>query len=375
MSRFTDFESVAQAGVRALTPYLPGKPLSELEREFGITDAVKLASNENPLGISAKARAAVERAVGDLARYPDGGCFEIKAALAKRLGVAAEQITLGNGSNDVLDLIARVFAGPGDEVIFSEHAFAVYPIATQAVGATAVVTPAKDWGHDLAAMLAAITPRTRLIFIANPNNPTGTWLKSDELQAFIQQVPERIPVVVDEAYFEYARYPAMGAADYPDALAWVERHPNLIVARTFSKAYGLAGLRLGYSVAHRTIAGLINRVRQPFNVNSLAQVAALAVLGDADYLQQGLMLNAAGMQQLTRGFEALGLDYIPSIGNFVCVDVGRPGVEVYNALLREGVIVRPVANYGMPRHLRVSIGLERENARFLAALGKVLAAC
>lgn len=370
--RFSDFGSIALEGVRGLQPYQPGKPLSELERELGIRDACKLASNENPLGPGARVLEAVGNALRDLARYPDGGAFEMKKALSEKLAVAPRQITLGNGSNDVLELIARTFVGVGDEVIFSEHAFAVYPIATQAVGGQAVVTPARDWGHDLDAMLGAITERTRLIFIANPNNPTGTWLDGDRLESFIAAVPETLPVVVDEAYFEYARHPGMGAASYPDALAWIRAYPNLIVTRTFSKAYGLAGLRVGYGVAQEPVADLLNRVRQPFNVNSLAQVAAMAALMDDEYLARGIEANAAGMKQLTEGFQRLGLPYIPSIGNFVCVDTGREAAPVYQALLREGVIVRPVANYGMPHHLRISIGLPQENERCLNALEKVL---
>ncbi|WP_172600401.1 histidinol-phosphate transaminase [Sulfurivermis fontis] len=368
----TDFLSLAAPGVRQLKPYQPGKPIEELERELGVSNIIKLASNENPLGPSPLALTAARAALEDVWLYPDGNGFVLKDKLKQKLGVAMEQLILGNGSSDILDFAVRAFVTPQDEVMFSEHAFAVYPILTQAAGARAVVVPAKNWGHDLTAMRSAITERTRLIFIANPNNPTGTWLPAAELEAFIADLPAHVLVLVDEAYFEYASYPAMGAADYPDAIAWVGRYPNLIVARTFSKCYGLAGLRVGYGVCHPQVADLMNRVRPPFNVNSLALAAAAAALDDSEHLQQTLALNAAGMDQLTAGFASLDLRHIPSVGNFVSVDTGRTAAPLYDALLREGVIVRPVANYGMPNHLRVTIGLPEENARFLAALAKVL---
>ncbi len=368
----SDFLNLAAPGVRQLKPYQPGKPIEELERELGLHDIIKLASNENPLGPSPKAVAAARSALEDIWLYPDGNGFVLKQRLAERLGVDMAQLTLGNGSSDVLDFAVRAFVTPADEVLFSEHSFAVYPILTQAAGATAVVVPAKAWGNDLVAMGRAVTERTRLVFIANPNNPTGTWLPATELETFLAGLPEHVMVLVDEAYFEYASFPAMGAADYPNAIAWVGRHPNLIVARTFSKCYGLAGLRVGYAVSHPQVADLLNRVRPPFNVNSLALTAAAAALDDEEHLQQTLELNVAGMRELERGFEELGLAFIPSVGNFVSVDVGRPAAAVYDALLREGVIVRPVANYGMPHHLRVTVGLAEENKRFLAALTRVL---
>ncbi len=362
-----DFISLATPGIQGLQPYQPGKPVGELQRELGISSVVKLASNENPLGPSTSALNAITAAGAELARYPDGNGFALKTALSRHLSVEISALTLGNGSNDILDLITRAYADAGDEVIYSQYAFAVYALSTQAVGATAVVTQAKEWGHDLAAMEAAITPRTKLIFIANPNNPTGTMLGKNELHAFLSAVPEHVVVVLDEAYCEY-----IDDEDYPDGLKLLSEFPNLIVTRTFSKAWGLASLRVGYAISGAEIADVLNRVRQPFNVNSLALAAATAVLEDQAYLEQGKQLNSAGMAQLIEGFKALSLDYIPSFGNFICCDTGQDGMAVYQALLKEGVIVRPVANYGMPRHLRVSIGLADENARFLEALARVL---
>ena len=375
------FDLTPTEGVQALRPYQPGKPIAELQREYGVSDVIKLASNENPLGLSPKVLAAMQREFADLARYPDGNGFALKQALAAKHGVELSQITLGNGSSDPLEFVVRVLVQPGDEVLFSEHAFAMYPIVTQAASAKAVMTQAKDWGHDLDAMLAAITDRTRVIFIANPNNPTGTWLGEEELEAFIAAVPSRIAVVVDEAYFEYASDPALralqSAKDYPDASQWLGRYPNLMVTRTFSKAYGLAGLRVGYSLSHPDMANLMNRIRPPFNVNSLALAAACAGLEDVEHVRKGVALNTEQMAVVTTAAQQMGLGFIPSVGNFVCIDVadpsvGRDGAAVYDALLHEGVIVRPVANYGMPRHLRVTLGLPEENARFLAALAKVL---
>ncbi|MBI3343611.1 MAG: histidinol-phosphate transaminase [Gammaproteobacteria bacterium] len=366
------FIDLAVPGIRCVQPYVPGKPLAELEREYGVTNAIKLASNENPLGPSPLAVAAVREGLHDLARYPDGGCFALKAKLAARPGVHENQITLGNGSNDILEFAARAFVTPEHEVIFSEHAFAVYPIVTQIVGARARVAPARDWGHDLEAMRGLVNERTRLIFIANPNNPTGTWLAAKPLEDFISSLPSHVMVVVDEAYFEYA---CDACPDYPDALQWLDNYSNLIVARTFSKIYGLAGLRIGYGVAHPEVANLLDRVRQPFNVNSLAQLAAEAALDDVEHIARSLEVNRQGMKQLTEAFAAMQLPCILSAGNFVAVDVGRPAAPIYEALLREGVIVRPVANYGMPRHLRVTVGLPQENERCIEALKKVLASC
>ncbi len=369
-----DYFALAAPGVRSLQPYQPGKPESELRREYGLSDIVKLASNENPLGPSPRALVAVREALSDMARYPDGNGFELKTALAAKLGVSTAMLTLGNGSNDVLELAARAFLTPEYEAVFSEHAFAVYPIATQAVGATARVAKANPpdhampYGHDPAALLASINDRTRLMFIANPNNPTGTWLKTAELQGLLSDIPESVIVVVDEAYGEYVD----PAADCADTLRWLDRFPNLIVTRTFSKAYGLAGLRVGYAISHPVVADLLNRVRQPFNVNSLALVAATAALDDIDHLQRIRALNRAGMQQLQEACRRLGLSWLPSVGNFLCVDVGRSGREVFLALLKRGVIARPVDNYGLPRFLRISIGTEAENTRLIEALTAVL---
>ncbi len=362
-----DYIALAAQGVQQLTPYVPGKPVDELERELGIRNIIKLASNENPLGPSPKVLAALDKVKAELTRYPDGNGFKLKQALAWRLGVALDTITLGNGSNDVLEIIARAYLMPGDEAIYSEYAFAVYPISVQAVGATAVVTKAVDYGHDLAAMAAAVTAKTKLIFIANPNNPTGTWFGKADWEAFMAKVPEHVLVVLDEAYIEYVE-----DADALNGLDYVFRYSNLIVSRTFSKAYGLAGLRVGYSVSHPQVANILNRVRQPFNVDSFALAAATAVLEDTDYLQRSREVNRAGMQQLVEGFRALDLDFIPSAGNFVTVHFDQDAGPLYQALLREGVIVRPVGNYGLPKSLRISIGLPEENARFLSALKKVL---
>ncbi len=373
MSKINKFSSLAVPSVADLHPYQPGKPIDELQRELGLTHIVKLASNENPLGPSERVKKAIEEAIGDASLYPDGSGFHLKLALSKKLGVPSEMITLGNGSNDVLDVIARVFLSPGREAIYSEYAFIVYAIATQSVSATARVAKAIPdnlkgaYGHDLSAMAQLVNDKTSVIFIANPNNPTGTWIDPDELDAFIKKIPDNIIIVLDEAYGEY-----LDVGQYPDTTQWIDKYPNLIITRTFSKAYGLAGLRVGYSVSHPDIADLLNRVRHPFNVNSLGLVAAEAALKDEAYIEQSRMLNKAGLKQLERGFKHLGLNYIPSVGNFISVEFGDNAAQVYNDLLHEGVIVRPVAGYKMPSHLRVSVGLEAENQQCLNALANII---
>lgn len=361
------FLSLTAPGVAGLKPYEPGKPIETLEREYGVRNAIKLASNENPLGPSPLALEAVIKASAKLALYPDGAGFALKAALGRHLGVQPEQVVLGNGSNEILELVTRTFVTPADEVVFSEHAFAVYPIVTQAVGATARVAPARDYGHDLDAMAGLVNENTRLVFVANPNNPTGTYLAREALEAFITSMPSHVLVVLDEAYFEF-----VDAPDYPDGIAWLERFDNLLVTRTFSKIYGLAGLRVGYGVGHPKLISLLERVRQPFNVNSAAMAAAEAALADHEHLRRSRALNASGMAQLVAGIEALGLHALPSVGNFLAVHVGRDAAPVYEALLRQGVIVRPVAGYGMPEFLRVTIGRPEENVRFLQALEAAL---
>jgi histidinol-phosphate aminotransferase len=367
------FVELAAPGVTGLRPYQPGKPVSELAREYGLTDIVKLASNENPLGPGDAARAAIASGIADIARYPDGGGFALKAALAAHHSIAPECITLGNGSNDVLVLLAEAFLTPETEAVYSEYAFAVYPIAVQAVGGRARVAPAlpaqhprNPLGHDLEAMAALLGARTRLVFIANPNNPTGTWLERTALRRFIERVPSHALAVVDEAYFHYVEEDR-----YPDTTRWLAEFPNLIVTRTFSKAFGLAGLRVGYSLSAPGVAEILNRVRQPFNVNSLAQTAAIAALGDEEHLVRSRRLNREGLEHIAGTCTALGLGCVSSLGNFLLVDFGRPALPVYEALLRQGVIVRPVDNYGLPNHLRISVGLAGENARLAAALHKV----
>jgi len=362
-----DFSELAPSYIRAIAPYQPGKPIAELERELGISNIVKLASNENPLGCSPKATAAMQEAIKTIALYPDGNGFALKDALRQKYGVAPECIVLGNGSNDMLELAARAFLAVGDKAVYSQHAFAVYPLAVQAVGGIGISVPAADFGHDLPAMLKAVTDNdAKLVFVANPNNPTGTFAEADALLDFLCAMPPHVLVVLDEAYNEYlpqdCRY---------DAVAWLKEFPNLVVSRTFSKAYGLAGLRVGYAFADAQVADMANRVRQPFNVNSVAQAAAVAALSDDDFVRKTHESNLRGMRQITQGLEKLGLTYIPSYGNFISFKIGD-GASMYRRLLELGVIVRPVASYEMPEYLRVSIGTEQENDKFLAVLQQAI---
>lgn len=356
--------------VREIAPYQPGKPVSEVARERGLveSDIVKLASNENPRGPSPRAIDAIQSVLDELARYPDGNAFELKEVLAKIHDIEQDSIVLGNGSNDVLELAAIAFLAPGTSAVYSQHCFVVNRLATQARGAEGIEVPAREFGHDLEAMRAAVRDDTRVIFVSNPNNPTGTWIDASQVLAFIREVPPHVLVVLDEAYYEY-----LAAADQSASIEWIQDFPNLLVTRTFSKAHGLAGLRVGYGVTHPGVADLMNRVRQPFNVNSVAQAAAVAALGDTGFVKDSADLNLAGMKQLTSGFEALGLDWIPSHGNFVSVRVGD-SAQVFNGLLERGVIVRPIAGYGLPEHLRVTVGLDSENARLLDTLAAVLQA-
>ena len=364
------FEAPAHIG--QLPAYQAGKPIEELAREYGLDPAsiIKLASNENPLGMPASVRNALGNAATTLARYPDANGFDLKAALSKRYDVPMQWLTLGNGSNDLLEMVAMTLLQPGVSAVYSQYAFMVYRLATQARGARHIVVPAKDHGHDLDAMFNAIEDDTRLLFVANPNNPTGTFLPGAQIEAFLAKVHaahgDRVTVVLDEAYNEFL---APGLRF--DSVALVRRYPNLVVSRTFSKAYGLAGLRVGYAIAQPGLSELFNRVRQPFNVNTLAQAAAIAALQDADFLQQSYENNAAGKQQLSQAFDMLGLRYVPSYGNFVLVQVGD-AARINGELLKRGIIVRPTAGDGLPEWLRVSIGLPQENARFIEALTQIL---
>jgi histidinol-phosphate aminotransferase len=361
-------KDLAPANVRAIAPYVPGKPIAETARELGIPerDILKMASNENPLGPSPAALAAIRGALGDLNYYPDGSGYDLKREISARMGVDPANIVLGNGSNDVLELVARAFLRAGESAVYSQHAFMVYPLVVQAIGATGIEVPARDYGNDLEALARAVRGDTRMVFVANPNNPTGTFSPWDALAQFVAAVPPRVLVVLDEAYGEYL----------PDELAsptasWLARFPNLVVSRTLSKAYGLAGLRVGYGLAHPEVAEIMNRVRQPFNVNHLALVAARAALGDTGFIARSREVNAAGLVQLAAGFERLGLGYIASRANFITVHVGD-AQGVYHKLLAEGVIVRPIAGYGLPQHLRVTVGLPGQNERFLGALARAL---
>lgn len=361
--------SLAPEHIRAIAPYQPGKPVSELAREMGLNpaDIVKLASNENPLGMGPKARAAVEQEIAELARYPDGNGFELKAKIAQKFSVELNQIVLGNGSNDVLELISHAFLQAGDSAVYSEYAFAVYPLATQAMGATGICVKAVDYGHDLDAMRASITATTKIVWIANPNNPTGTLARPGDLIEFLELCPRNVIVVLDEAYTEF-----LPAAKRSDSIAWLKQFPNLIVVRTFSKAYGLAGLRVGFALASSDIIDMLNRVRQAFNVNSLAQAAACAALDDLAFLQESVRVNNEGMQQITDALRRLDLGFIESSGNFVTFHCGDAKM-LNQFMLERGVIVRPLAGYGMANSLRVSIGLPSENVRFIEVLEEAMA--
>lgn len=361
-NRFLEY---AVKGIQKLKPYIPGKPIIALGRELGIHHALKLASNENPLGCSPKISDAIAHL--DLSRYPDGSGYELTSALAKKYQIDPNMITLGNGSNDILDMIARVFLAPKDESLFSQYAFAVYALSSQAVGAILKIVPAKQYGHDLEAMFNAITDKTKVIWIANPNNPTGTWLDADALHSFLKTVPQHIIVVIDEAYIEYVT-----DTTFPDSRLWLPEFANLIVTRTFSKAYGLAALRVGYSLSNPDIADLLNRVRQPFNVNALAQKAACIALSDQAFIQKTVTLNQQGMQQMQQGLENLNCTLIPSRGNFILIDFNQDVSKIDFALQKKGIITRPVANYGLMTHLRISLGLEDENKKCLEALEQVL---
>lgn len=364
----TDGENLIKPNpfVRDLIPYVPGKPVEELERELGIKNAIKLASNENPIGPSPLAVGAVEHAITNMHRYPDGDAFYLKHKLAERLDVRPEELIFGNGSNDVIDIAARTFLSTGDEAVMGEYAFIVYPIVTQAVGAKAVISPMPDYTHDLRDMYSRITPATKAVFIANPNNPTGTMVKRGEFEWFMEKVPDDVMVLMDEAYFEYVDDP-----EYPNSLEYMKSGKSLITVRTFSKIYGLAGLRIGYGVAPEEMISNMHRVRQPFNTNSLAQAAALAALDDHEHVVNTKKVNGEGLEYLSRELGEMGISFVPTYTNFILIDLGCDPMPIYNALLKEGVIVRPVGGYGLKTHIRVTIGLPSENERFVKALKKV----
>jgi histidinol-phosphate aminotransferase len=349
--------------IASLVPYVPGKPVEQLERELGIPRAIKLASNENPLGPSPKALAALSEAEPTLNRYPDGGAHRLRMALADRWKVPPEQVVPGNGSDEIIGLLARAFLSPGDEAVMAGQTFPIYKMEVVAAHGVPVVVPLKNWRHDLPAMAEAVTSRTRLLFVCNPNNPTGTMVSKEEVAALMARVPERVIVVFDEAYYEYVQSP-----EFPDCLAYVKQGRNAAVLRTFSKVYGLAGLRIGYSLTTGEIASYLNRVRPPFNANSLAQRAALAALADEEHVTRSRALNQAEMARVRSGLLSLGIQPLPSEANFLYFDVGRDGRGVFELLLREGVIIRHIEG----RMVRVSIGLPEENSQFLGALKKVL---
>lgn len=353
--------------IESLVPYKPGKPIEELERELGISGAIKLASNENPMGPSPKALEAISRSLAGLNRYPDGAGFDLRQALAKKYGLAQEQIVLGNGSNEIIEFLCRAFIRPGDQALAASPSFLMYSKLMQVAGGELKETPLSDFRLDLGAMLAAIEPRTRLIFVNNPDNPAGTAFSADEFRDFMDRVPQGVLVVLDEAYIEFASDSTV--AQGPDFL---EHDTPLVVMRTFSKTYGLAGLRIGYGLAPLEVAGLLHRVRQPFNTSILAQAAGTAALEDEEYLQKTLALTWQGLRDFYACFDRLGLTYVPSQANFVLVRLGESASQVADELLKRGVIVRKMASYDLPEYLRVSVGLPQENARFTSELESIL---
>lgn len=354
--------------INSIKPYEPGKPIEEVEREYGISNAVKLASNENPLGASKKAVRAIQKAIQKIHLYPDGGCFYLKERLAKAIGVSVSELVIGNGSNEIIELLARGFLSPGDQVIASAGSFLVYPLITQSCGAEFVSVPMKNFGYDLKGILGKINRKTKLIFISNPNNPTGTYVGKSEVKDFIAQVPKDIIICFDEAYFDF-----VDAKDFPDVLLSVKSgSSNILILRTFSKSYGLAGLRIGYGIACKELIGYLNKVRQPFNVNQLAQVAARAALDDKPFLRKTQRLIAGEKQYLYQKFESLGVPYVPTQANFILFDTKQTGKVVFEKLLKRGIIVRAMAAYGFPNHIRVTIGKRSENRAFIRALQKTL---
>lgn len=349
--------------IKTIKPYVPGKPIEELERELGITSSIKLASNESPLGPSPLAIRALRKGISELNRYPDGSCYFLKESLSERLGFSPDEILIGNGSNEVIELAVRTFMSPGDEAIMAHPSFVVYSMIVQAAGGKNIIVPLKDWRHDLDSMASRITDKTRIVFIANPNNPTGTINTKSEMDAFMEKVPEGVLVVVDEAYFEY-----VNSSDYADSIKYLKQHRDILILRTFSKIYGLAGLRIGYGISKASIITEMNRVRQPFNINSLAQKAALAALKDEKHLVRAKKTNERGKKYLYKEFKSMKMKYLPTEANFIYVILDNDAApRIYNDFLKQGVIVRPMG----PREIRVTIGLPRENKRFIEALKKI----
>jgi len=361
-----DFRSLANHYIRNITPYQPGKPIEEVERELGIPAVIKLASNENPLGASPHALAAAQKMLQKSRLYPDGGSYELKQVLAHFLQVDFAQLTIGNGSENILELIVKTYLTQDSAAILSQYAFLTIQLLIKSYGAEMCTVPAYQFGHDIQQMIAAVNDKTRIIFVVNPNNPTGTYTNADDMLLLLNSVPSNVLIVVDEAYHEY-----IDRADYLDLIPLLNQYPNLILTRTFSKAYGLAGMRLGYSISSPEIADMLNRARLPFNVNSIAASAACAALLDQEHIQKSIALNASGMQYLAEEFKKLQLNYIPSLGNFITLDVRQNGVDIYQKLLYQGVIVRPLGAYGLPTHLRVTVGTTEENEKFLRALCEV----
>ena len=352
--------------IRTLIPYEPGKPIEEVEREYGIAHSVKLASNENPLGPSPRAVAAIRAKLDQLNLYPDGDCFYLKQGLAKKLGVAPESVIFGNGSNEIIELAVRTFMRPGDQAVMARQAFVVYQLVIQAVGGKSTTVPLSNFTHDLAAIADAITPQTRIVFLANPNNPTGTIYRREEWESFLDKISRDVLLIVDEAYFEYVQ-----DGSYPDSLCYHTENRAILTLRTFSKLYGLAGLRIGYGVAAKELISLMQRVRQPFNVNAAAQWGALAALDDVDHVRRSLEANRQGLEYLQTEFTKLGLQFVPSQANFILVRVGK-GQDVFDQLMRQGVIVRPMGGYQFPEHVRVTVGTMEENHKLIDALKKTI---
>ena len=357
-------EKLVNPHILGIKPYQPGKPVEELERELGVSGAIKVASNENPIGPSPKALAAMRDALDDMNRYPDGAAFSLRAKLAERYGVGHDQLVFGCGADEVLELLAKSFLAPGAEVVYAWPSFAMYPVIIQGMGATGVPVPLdEDLQHDLDAMAKAITPKTKMVIVCNPNNPTGTCFGRDAFESFVEKLPEDLILVVDEVYWDFAR-----SDDFPDTLGCIARRPGTISVRSFSKLYGLAGLRIGFGISDPELADYLNRARHPFNVNRLAEVAALAALDDTEHVEQTLRRNREGADAISEALTALGLQVWPTDTNFILVKSDRPGTELYDALLRKGVIVRPLPGTGLDHHVRVTIGTPAENARLIDAM-------